>query len=86
MIQDRVRTSAPSHWHIFREVAPGVKQYMLPLYHYPAQALAAVPRSRRAPIGSTTSKRARTHTVIRNEGMTSTALSGVPVAMVNGER
>ena len=42
MIQDRVRTSAPSHWHIFREVAPGVKQFMLPLYRHPAQAIAAV--------------------------------------------
>jgi hypothetical protein len=42
MIQDRVRTSAPSHWLIFRKVAPGVTQYMLPLYCHPAQALAAV--------------------------------------------
>jgi hypothetical protein len=42
MTQDRVRASAPSYWHIFREVAPGVKQCMLPLYRHPVQALAAV--------------------------------------------
>jgi hypothetical protein len=42
MTQDRVRTSAPSDWHIFREVAPGVKQYMLPIYRRQAQAIAAV--------------------------------------------
>jgi hypothetical protein len=32
MTQERIRTSAPSHWHIFREVAPGVKPSMLPIY------------------------------------------------------
>jgi hypothetical protein len=42
MTQNRVRTSAPAHWHIFREVAPGVKQYMLPIYRRQAQAIAAV--------------------------------------------
>ncbi len=42
MRQDRVRTSAPSHWHIFREVAPGVKQYMLPIYSDQTQAIAVV--------------------------------------------
>jgi hypothetical protein len=42
MTQDRVRPSAPSHWHIFREVAPGVKHYMLPIYNHHAQAIAAV--------------------------------------------
>lgn len=42
MTQDRVRTAAPSHWHIFREVARGVKQYMLPIYRHQAQAIAAV--------------------------------------------
>jgi len=42
MTEDRVRTSAPLDWHIFREVAPGVKQYMLPIYSHQAQAIAAV--------------------------------------------
>ena len=42
MTQHSIRTSAPSHWHIFREVAPGVKQYMLPIYSRQAQAIAAV--------------------------------------------
>ena len=42
MTQNRVRTSAPAHWHIFREVAPGVKQYMLPIYSHEVQATAAV--------------------------------------------
>jgi hypothetical protein len=42
MTQDRVRTAAPSHWHIFREVVRGVKQYMLPIYRHQAQAIAAV--------------------------------------------
>jgi hypothetical protein len=42
MTEDRIRTSAPSHWHIFREVAPGVKQYMLPIYSRLAHAIAAV--------------------------------------------
>ena len=42
MTQDCVRTSAPSHWHIFWEVTPGVKQYMLPIYSRQAQAIAAV--------------------------------------------
>ena len=42
MTQDRVRTSAPAYWHIFREVGPGVKQYMLPIYRRPGEAMAAV--------------------------------------------
>jgi hypothetical protein len=42
MTQDRVRTSAPAYWHIFREVVPGVKQYMLPIYRRPGEAMAAV--------------------------------------------
>jgi hypothetical protein len=42
MTQDRVWTSAPAYWHIFREVAPGVKQYLLPIYSRQGQAIAAV--------------------------------------------
>jgi hypothetical protein len=41
MTHERGRPPAPPHWHIFREVAHGVKQYMLPIYSHQAQASAA---------------------------------------------
>jgi hypothetical protein len=41
MTQEHGRPSAPPHWHIFREVAYGVKQYMLPIYSHQALANAA---------------------------------------------
>ena len=41
MTQEHGRLPVPLHWHIFREMARGVKQYMLPIYSHQVQANAA---------------------------------------------